>query len=508
MKRDRCRGMLNGRDHLGRWSIAPAAARGHVSFILLMAASLLWATSAWGSWTSLNSGTNRNLRAVHFPVEASTGYAVGWRGTIQKTTNGGANWSKQQSKTRENLLAVYFPTDNSTGYAVGVDGVIVKTTNGGSNWTKQTSGTTNNLQTVHFPVDATTGYAGGASSTILKTTDGGSTWSALPFSGGSVQQLYFPVDTTIGYAAVTFGSLGRVYKTTDGGQTWVLQLTLEDQFMQSIHFPVDNTTGYFATFSTIHKTTDGGVTWVPQVIGLTGSIFHLHFPVDTSTGFAVGAGGVIYTTTNGGADWTEAGTGTEEWLYGVYFVDNSTGYAVGDGGEILKTTDGGGGNTFVEFLHPVANGSIMDFTSFTGCSVAWDCVNDQLNNASTGQPEPPAPLSFIEDDQGNRAMFALADGMIPAGHRVTKIRVSVVVSHFGAPRISISYQRVGIDPNPIDSQSFLAITEFCCATHNFTVDTLNWTPADIDALEIGLVHVSGSDVNVEQVYVKLFHEPL
>ena len=69
------------------------------------------------------------LVAVDF-TEASHGWAVGDRGIILATTNGGATWSAQSSGTNEQLNGVAFP-DAAHGWAVARNGTILATTSGG-----------------------------------------------------------------------------------------------------------------------------------------------------------------------------------------------------------------------------------------------------------------------------------------------------------------------------------------------------------------------------------------
>ena len=88
------------------------------------------------------------MNGVCFSDE-NNGTAVGWKGTIIRTTNGGTNWTSQSSGTLEWLLGVSF-TDANNGWAVGDHGVILRTTNGGTSWTSQTSGTSNGLSGVSF----------------------------------------------------------------------------------------------------------------------------------------------------------------------------------------------------------------------------------------------------------------------------------------------------------------------------------------------------------------------
>jgi hypothetical protein len=61
-------------------------------------------------------------------VSPTTGWAVGYSGTILKTTNGGATWSLQTSGTTQDLTALQFVNSNR-GYAVGNGGTILKYAN-------------------------------------------------------------------------------------------------------------------------------------------------------------------------------------------------------------------------------------------------------------------------------------------------------------------------------------------------------------------------------------------
>jgi len=109
---------------------------------------------------------------------------VGNGGTIRKTTNGGTAWVTQTSGTTNELKSVHFPVDALTGYAVGYSGIILKTTDGGAFWFRQFPSTSNILNSAHFPTNALTGYVVGQGGIILKTTDGGSGVEETAESGG------------------------------------------------------------------------------------------------------------------------------------------------------------------------------------------------------------------------------------------------------------------------------------------------------------------------------------
>lgn len=146
----------------------------------------VWATTDNGkTWTryALPGATRTSgYTAMAFPTPL-VGYAVGDKGMVAKTTDGGLTWSAQTSGIDTPIYDVAF-LDADRGYAVGAEGVILATVNGGGDWTGQTSGTTDNLFTVDFTSDAEgwivgkPGWVPGQSGTLLHTTNAGVDWIA------------------------------------------------------------------------------------------------------------------------------------------------------------------------------------------------------------------------------------------------------------------------------------------------------------------------------------------
>ena len=70
------------------------------------------------------------MQGIDFPKPES-GFAVGFGGTILKSSDLGLTWSAQTSGTFLDLFDVHFVSDGLTGVAVGATGTILRTTNGG-----------------------------------------------------------------------------------------------------------------------------------------------------------------------------------------------------------------------------------------------------------------------------------------------------------------------------------------------------------------------------------------
>jgi photosystem II stability/assembly factor-like uncharacterized protein len=112
--------------------------------------TILRTTDGGATWEQQSSGTTAYLAGVFF-TDANTGTAVGGEedyllydislGIILRTTDGGATWKQQSggtSRTTTPLYGVFF-TDANAGTAVGYNGTILRTTTGGEPVASQTT---------------------------------------------------------------------------------------------------------------------------------------------------------------------------------------------------------------------------------------------------------------------------------------------------------------------------------------------------------------------------------
>jgi hypothetical protein len=152
-------------------------------------------------------------------------------------------------------------------------------------------------------------------------------------------------------------------------------------------------------------------------------------------------------------------------------------------------------------LHPTGFGSVNSFNSITvGCLPnRWECTNDQPGFAGSGTPASnDGNTSNIADNAGNREMFSLDNGLIPAGSLVTRINVHAWIRNQSnpRPRLRVSYQRMGgQDPTPVDG---LESSQIDNQDNPYTIDFSGawdlapaWSSTDIDDLEIGVLHTAG-----------------
>ena len=111
-------------------------------------------------------------------------------GALARTANGGTDWDS--TLFSQGMQGIDFPKPE-TGYAVGYVGTILRSTDQGNTWSPQTSGTFFDLFDAHFASDGLTGLAVGADGTILRTTNGGQA-GGLELLAAASRKGHFEID--------------------------------------------------------------------------------------------------------------------------------------------------------------------------------------------------------------------------------------------------------------------------------------------------------------------------
>jgi photosystem II stability/assembly factor-like uncharacterized protein len=299
-----------------------------------------------GTWARQPAGTMAWLHAVYF-IDQNRGWAVGSKGTVLQTLDGGNTWKPRGASTDDVVRDIFF-TDEKNGWLVCEVNVyqlktredprayLMKTTDGGEHWKR--------IEIEGFDVDSILvravfssngrGWTFGEAGSIYTTRDSGDTWTKLQSPTRRLLLGGMFVDDDRGWIV---GAGATIIQTSDGGETWY-QSTLP-QVEKSTRFTaatfVDNRKGWaVGSAGSVYRTVNGGRTWERQESTVPVDLFDVKF-VDALEGWAVGAEGTIIHTVDGGEHWTTERSGTEHPLERVFFASRNRGWAVGFGGTVV-----------------------------------------------------------------------------------------------------------------------------------------------------------------------------
>ena len=304
--------------------------------VFCVAAAFSERPCAAAEWKESQSGAKVALRAVWIAGETAV-FAVGDKGTILASKDGGATWEARKSPSDGTIRALHF-TDNLSGFAVSdgdseappARGHLLRSAGG-----KMTCGS------------------------LLVTKDGGETWTRGGWLHTNFElRAIRMVSPQFGMVCSHGGSShpdGDVFLTRDGANFrgrrvsrglnacfWADENTawaVGSRVVVRIIPPPEDAT-YTNKNARIVATADGGNTWTPQDAPGSDELRSVWF-TDKERGVAVGERGTILRTENGGKEWSKIEGGTGENLNGVAFAGAKFGVIVGDRGTILESDDGG-----------------------------------------------------------------------------------------------------------------------------------------------------------------------
>ena len=294
------------------------------------------------------------LTAIAF-ADPDRGWAVGDRGVIWGTSDGGRSWKLQISGVTCRLEAVQF-LDSANGWVVGgwtqpytheTHGVVLRTRDGGRTWQSIPGLSLPALTHVKF-FDARTGWAVGNASSlfpsgVFRTTDGGRTWNTVP-KGETLGWVTGDFrDAKSGAVAGLGGTLGLV---TSSEIRPTRTPNLGSRYLRRMQLSGDLGGWLVGDGGLVLTTADGGFTWtgptspIPDVAA--GELDFRALAVLNDHIWIAGAPGTCVVHSNdGGCTWQMQRTDQTVPLRGLTFIDSYRGWAVGSLGTILHTRDGG-----------------------------------------------------------------------------------------------------------------------------------------------------------------------
>lgn len=284
--------------------------------------------------------------------DARQGFAVGDRGVLWSTSDGGRNWRRQPTGTTAALHSVRF-ADGNLGCLVGgwvrpyagdSQAVILRTRDSGEHWVASRQSTLPALKEIVLSGTGR-GWAVGDSSGlypagIFRTEDAGRTWRATP--AGEAHRLLtaaFPSDPR----GVVAGADGRLQLLLDAALMDSRTPDLGRRPVRRIRMQSRAAGWLVGDGGLLMSTRDGGLSWqrpaaMPQVadFDLRGlSVVGSHIWI------AGTPGSMVFHSPDKGQSWRRFPTGQTLPLNALYFQDEQHGWAVGSLGRILHTRDGG-----------------------------------------------------------------------------------------------------------------------------------------------------------------------
>jgi photosystem II stability/assembly factor-like uncharacterized protein len=197
--------------------------------------------------------------------------------------------------------------------AVGERGHILVSSDGGGSWTQAKVPTRALLTGVHMH-DARLAWAVGHDAVVLRTRDGGSSWERVhhdPEAERPLLDVWF-ADAERGLATSAYGEL---LVTRDGGDSWQKRAIREgdDFHLNQLAAAKDGTLYIAAEAGHLYRSDDGGETWLPLASPYAGSFFGV-LPLAEGPLLAFGLRGRLFVSQDRGRSWTRIETATEATL--------------------------------------------------------------------------------------------------------------------------------------------------------------------------------------------------
>lgn len=284
---------------------------------------------------------------------ATTGYVLLLSVLLASTAAAQGNaWKRQPTGSMAWLHSVFF-LDQNRGWAVGSKGSLLATEDGGKTWRAKPRPAEDVLRDIYFS-DALNGWVvcernvyelktkDEARTYLINTSDGGEHWSRVVMSGADADSRLVRAIFSPSGRGWAFGEGGAIYASQETGQNWVRLQAPTRHLLLGGTFIDDYRGWVVGAGGTIIQTSDGGETWhLTQLPDAKGVRFTAASFVNNRVGWAVGSGGCVYRTTNGGRTWQAQDSLVSADLLDVKFLDAVEGWAVGADGTVIYTNDGG-----------------------------------------------------------------------------------------------------------------------------------------------------------------------
>jgi len=279
--------------------------------------------------------------------------AVGQRGHIVYSNDGGTTWVQAKVPVSSDLTAVFFASDQR-GWAVGHDGVILMTADGGLTWTSQFDGKRANERLVEHMEHQ---VAAKPQSTELKGLLDEAKRSKEQGADKPFLDVWF-ADENNGYVV---GAYNLIFHTADGGKNW------QPLFDQTDNPKLLNLYAIRPAADGLYIAGEGGLVlkfdrdarrFRALALPYTGSYFGV--VGDKNAVIVFGLRGNVYRSDDGGKSWQKVDAGLPAAVTSGTVLSKGTIVLADAGGRIALSDDAGRTFKPASVANPVPISGIAD----------------------------------------------------------------------------------------------------------------------------------------------------
>lgn len=278
--------------------------------------------------------------------------AVGERGQIMFSDDGGRKWTQAKVPVSVTLTAVRFPSPQQ-GWAVGHDSVILHSADGGTTWTKRLDGHEVNP----LILGSTEALVAQRREALDAAPKGGHEplQTALEDAEYLLKEAKRAVDTGPSrpfmdiwfrdpQRGMIFGAFGLLLETDDGGENWRASVGAV-QNLGGRHLYGAESSGKTLILAgesgQLHRSVDDGRHWERLKSPYEGSLFNVVAGASAPCVLAVGLRGNLVRSCDAGQTWAHSVTTPNATLNGGVVLDDGTMVVVGMAGVAFVSRDGG-----------------------------------------------------------------------------------------------------------------------------------------------------------------------
>jgi photosystem II stability/assembly factor-like uncharacterized protein len=358
----------------------------------------IWRSEKPGQWTRAHTRIDADLRAMAANANGSILIAVGERGAILRSTDGGRSWSSLPSAlSTEDLRAVVHHGPGNVWIAVGTDASILRSLDDGRSWSSVASALRVTFETLASDPSGDTLLIGGEDGIVGLSKDRGVSWRLTRVEMPSERTPIAGFHRLDADVLVARSAYGRVLVSRDRGESWQvhetgargfftsgavardrtlwlathtgelwrsseakdfrrvrLDLEPSDRYISSVHHDTNADAIIIAGHGGLLARARGGTDW--QQVASPDADLETLIAGAPGRYVASGEGGLIMESLDAGVHWQTVSPALNYTLREVVALpDTSTFVAVGALGAVLRSTDGGARWRSVAVRYPNLN---------------------------------------------------------------------------------------------------------------------------------------------------------